>query len=490
MGIIRRQSIKNTIVSLVAAIVGAINMLFIYEILLEPEQLGKIKYLTATAFLLVPFVMLGISQTMLRFFPRFEDREKKHHGILGFGIFYALTGYILYLLVTLICFDFLPDKFQDNYPVISGILLFAVLMTLLGAYLASLKRIVVPSIFNNLWIKIGVPILVVLYHFNFITFDELEWNLITVYAVATIGLLVYVRFMGQLFLKPNLSFLTPKLKSDIKAYTLYSTLGPMGAVLMTQIDQFMVTEILDYSDNGIYTMAVYFGSLFNIPMMSIFSIANPIISDSSDKGDADNIREIYSKSSINLLIIGLLGLMLIWINIDDIFSLMSKGDVYAQGKYVVLFLSTAKVIDMATSVNGAIIAHSKYFRFNLYAILLLGVLNIFANYFFIDSMGINGAAIATLSALTLFNLVKFLYVKKKFNMQPFTLNSVKVLLIFGVVFIVAMSFKISFDNLILSIIVRTLVVGFIFGLLIFTFKVSEDINALVQSIINKIKSWV
>ena len=487
MGVIRRQSIKNTIISFAAALIGAVNMLLIYEILLEPEQLGKIKYLTATAFLLVPFVMLGISTTMLRFFPRFENRDKKHHGILGFGLLYTLTGYILYLLVSLICYDLLPGKFQDNYMVITGILFFAVIMTLLGSYLASLKSIVIPSIFNNLWIKIGVPLLVVLYYYNIISFDELEWNLIAVYAIATIGLFIYIKFMGQLFLRPNLKFLTPELKSDIKSYAIYSTLGPMGAVLMTQLDQFMVTEIMEYSDNGIYVMAVYFGSLFNIPMMSVFSIANPIISDSSDKGDTDNIRKIYEKSSINLLVIGLMGLMLIWLNIDDVFSLMSKGEIYAQGKYVILYLSVAKVIDMATSVNGAIIAHSKYFRFNLYAILLLGLLNILSNYFFINSMGINGAAIATLSALAIFNLVKFFYVIKRFDMQPFTWNSLKAVIIFAVVFTGGMYFDFALDGLMLTILVKIIVLSGIFGLLVYVFKVSEDINGVIHSILNRIK---
>ena len=488
MGIIRRQSIKVTIISFISAFIGAINMLLIYEILLDPDQLGKIKYLTATAFLLVPFVMLGVTTTMLRFFPRFENKDTGHHGVLGFGFLYTCTGFILYIILTLLFFDALPAKFQDNYWIITGILLAAIFMILLSTYLASLKEIVIRTIFNNFWIKIGVPLLVVLYHYDLISFQNLEWNLITVYFIAVVGLLIYIRSLGQLFLRPDFSFPDKELVSEIKTYALYSTLGPMGAVLMTQLDQFMVAEILEFQDNGVYAMAISFGSLFTIPTTSIFSIANPIISESSDKGDRDNIYSIYRKSSINLLVIGLLGLILIWINIDDIYSLMSKGDIYAQGKYVVLFLSIGKVIDMATSVNGAIIAHSKYFRFNLYSLLLLGLLNIVSNYFFIKSYGITGAAIATFSALSLFNLVKLFYVQYRFKMQPFTIQTVKVIIIAVIVYGLTTVLDFTTGITIADIILKSGIVTLVFGIFILVFRISEDINSVVSGVLNRIRS--
>jgi O-antigen/teichoic acid export membrane protein len=486
MGIIQRQSIKNTIISFIAAFVGAVNVLIIYERLLTPDQLGKVKFIVSTAFLLVPFVMLGVTTTMLRFFPKFKNEDKGHHGILGFGLLYTLMGYAIYLLLTFIFFSYLPDKFQSYYGIISILLLFVAFSSVLTSYLASLKKIVVPTFFNNLWVKIGVPGLVIAYYLDWLTFEDVEWNIISVYAIATLGLFFYIKFLGQLFLRPKSEIFDNQLKSDIKAYALYSTLGPMGAVLMTQLDQFMVTEILDFNSGGVYTIAVYFGSLFTIPLMSVFSIANPIISDASDRGDDKEIQNIYKKSSITLMVVGFLLFLLIWTSIDDVFGLMSKGDVYAQGKIVILFLAIAKIVDMSTSVNGAIIAHSKYFRFNLYALLLLGIVNVFANYFFIKSMNINGAALATLSSLTLYNAVKGIYVWKKFKMQPFTGKSLILLGIGAFVFLISLQLTYDFSNAFLAIIIKSIIVGGMFSVLVYVFNISPDINQLIINLIKKI----
>ena len=74
-----------------------------------------------------------------------------------------------------------------------------------------------------------------------------------------------------------------------------------------------------------------------------------------------HIETIYKKSALNLFIIGSFLLLGIWANIDSIFSLLPKSDIYAQGKWVVLLIGLGRVADMMTGLNTEILVNSKTF---------------------------------------------------------------------------------------------------------------------------------
>jgi O-antigen/teichoic acid export membrane protein len=120
------------------------------------------------------------------------------------------------------------------------------------------------------------------------------------------------------------------------------------------------------------------------------------------------------------------------INMDAVYLLMSNGDAYRSGFWVVVFLGIAKLVDMATGLNSQIIGYSKYYKFNFYALIILGLSNAILNYFLIHQTGVSGAALATLISLTLFNMAKLLYVKKKFGIWPFTIQDLYIVILAGI----------------------------------------------------------
>ena len=62
-----------------------------------------------------------------------------------------------------------------------------------------------------------------------------------------------------------------------------------------------------------------------IPGYSIAAISIPLTAQAWEKKDMNEIQNIYSKSSINQLILGGLFFVCVWINIDDIFSYFLKN---------------------------------------------------------------------------------------------------------------------------------------------------------------------
>src|SRR5690606_7632260 len=102
-------------------------------------------------------------------------------------------------------------------------------------------------------------------------------------------------------------------------------------------------------------------------------------------------------------------------------------EVMETGRYVVFFLGLAQVWDMMTGVNNEIIAYSRHYRFTLYLTLLLAVVNIVANLYFIPRYGLTGAAMATCLSLFLYNVVKLVFIRVKMGLQPFTMRLIPVL---------------------------------------------------------------
>ena len=88
MGIVRRQSLLATASSYLGGALGFINkaVLFTRILDLEAGELGLVNLLMEISVLFGQFALLGIGNSILRFFPYFEDEQKGHHGILAFGI--------------------------------------------------------------------------------------------------------------------------------------------------------------------------------------------------------------------------------------------------------------------------------------------------------------------------------------------------------------------------------------------------------------------
>ena len=88
-----------------------------------------------------------------------------------------------------------------------------------------------------------------------------------------------------------------------------------------------------------------------------------------------------------------------------------------------------RVIDLGTGVNSQIITTSIYWRMDVYTGIILLLLGIPLNYILTKELGIIGTAISNLIAITMYNFARFLFLWKKFKMQPFTLKSIYTLLL-------------------------------------------------------------
>lgn len=484
MGVIARQTGKKSVLMLIGALIGVFSTLFIYP--LDQELYGTVQFLIGAVALFAPFAGIGIQALTVRFYPEFSTKRPDTHGFLGLLYLLLTVGIVLFAALSFFIKDAFfsllrfikmdPEVFQNNLAEILVLLCISLYMMRTREYLTNYQKVVVPYLLQDFWVKLLLPVFILLAYLQLLPGDIIVWIFIVCNGFGLLALLYYTHRLGALHISIDWSFLTKERIRTMTNYALFGILGSLSAVMAFQIDKVMVTGFEGMASNGIYSIALFISNVLVIPSKGIIPLVSAQISRLSKDDDYEQIGQLYNKSSITLLIIGLTFFMLIWWNIDDVFGLTPNKDSLMLGKSVVLYLGMAKLIDMVTGVNSQIIAYSRYYRWVFLFVALMGVLTIFSNLYFIPRMGITGAAVATFISLTIYNLLKFLFIWYVFKMQPFQRNTVYVLLLGGVASLLAWLMPPT-PWLLVNIALRSLIIFGLFALPVYHFRLSEDISA-------------
>jgi O-antigen/teichoic acid export membrane protein len=68
LGIVIKQSLRNTVIIYIAFAIGGINALFLYTRFLTDEYYGLVTYLLSTANILMPLTAFGVQYSIVKFF--------------------------------------------------------------------------------------------------------------------------------------------------------------------------------------------------------------------------------------------------------------------------------------------------------------------------------------------------------------------------------------------------------------------------------------
>ena len=481
MGIIRNQSIKNSVSFYIGMTIGAVNTILIYPNVFndQPDHWGLLSILVAYATLVGTFSSLGIPKTFIRFFPAIIEKGQLCFLSLIiplFGFLLSCIGYWMFkdeLFVLLNASQLLQDNFFYIFLLVFFISFYDVLTSISRSYLDAST----PIFLNEIFLKSYSLILLVLHGYKLFDFTTFLQLYVCGFLFKFLLLLFILQFIkGNLFFKLSLGALKIK---EIVVYGFYVLIGGASVIFVSRLDMIMIGAFLGLEHVAFYTLAFYIGSVIKVPGKSIISISVPLLAKAWEEQDFKQIQTIYSKSSINQLIIGGLFFLCIWINIDAIFSILPEK--FSHGKWVVLCIGLAQLFNVATGVNGAIIINSKYYKYDLYTNLILVVITLISNYLLIPKYGINGAAMATALSVLLFNLIRLILIKLKMNLQPFSLKTLYTILILIAIYGISLYLPLS-GNLYLDVVWKTFVVVAIFIPLLLSLELSEDINKLVVDV--------
>jgi O-antigen/teichoic acid export membrane protein len=192
-------------------------------------------------------------------------------------------------------------------------------------------------------------------------------------------------------------------------------------------------------------------------------------------GNRTGIQSIYRKSCINLSIAGIAIGGLLLINVNNLVEFLPEQ--YAIIGLPILLLVIGRWINLAGGLNAQIIQTSKYLTYDFAANLILSLIAIPLNFFLIKYYGILGAAIANLVVWSVYNMIRYIYLLRKFGLQPFTSKNAEVFLL-GILLIAGIYFIPKFTNLYVDAVWRSGLFVFIFGWLLLKRSYSDEINQL------------
>jgi O-antigen/teichoic acid export membrane protein len=494
MGLVIRQSIFTTIIGYAGVLVGYINLLYLYPRFLEPEQVGTLRTIQDAAILFSPFAQFGVSLSIFRFFPQFAKDKASGSSFITLLLLVALSGFGVFLVVFKIFEERILSYYQDNareiisYTSVVLWLTFVMLITaVMEAYSKSLLKTVVPNLLKEVVIRVMMAILVTVYFLGYLTFDQFIIATVLAWLTSLLLLMGYLISEGALSLSSNFATMEKGKIREILLYSLFSFAGAAGMILIGKIDSLMVAALAGLTPVAVYTTAFYMASVIEIPKKAITSVTMPLIARAFEKNDLPDIQTLYRKTSINQFIIGSLLLIGIYINLDNVFALIPRREIYEAGKWVVVLVGIGKLADMAFGPSSEIIVLSRYFAFNIILIVLLAVVVITANNLLIPLYGINGAAIAAAMALIVFNAVKFIFIWIKLGIQPFTYATLKLIAIAAVV-LFANTWIPELPWGIADIAMRSAIATILFGGAVYFLRVSPDANELLARTWGRVRS--
>ena len=483
MGVIKKQSISNSIIFYIGMFIGAVNTVLIYPNVFneQPEHWGLIQLLIAYAMVLSTFSSFGFPKIIIKFFPTLKEKGNLIFSSFLFPLLGILFFFLIYYFFKDQIFDLLniAPILRDNFVYIFFLVFCISFYDILTSISRSSLDAVTPVIFNEFFLKTFTLIILIVHGFKIIDFNQFLLLYIFGYLSKLIFLLYFQISKKRISISLKFNQLDFK---KILTFGLFVFAGGLSIILVTRLDMIMIGYLLDLENVAFYTLAFFIGNAIAVPGRSVITISVPLIAQAWQKNDLKEIGVIYSKSAINQLIISGFFFVLIWLNIDDVFSLLPTK--FTQGKWVVFYIGLAQLVNMACGVNGAIIVNSDYYKFDLNTNLFLLIVTIITNIILIPIYGIDGAAMATAISLLLFNFIRVILIYVKMKIHPFSNSSLyTIVILLGTYFICDFIFLSS--NVYLNIIIRSLISLIIFFPLCLKFNLSEDISKLYNQILKR-----
>ncbi len=491
MGIVLKQSFKNTLFIYLGFAFGGVNTLFLYTRFLEDEYYGLVTFLLSSSNLLMPLIALGIHHTIVKFFSSYFVKEEKDK-FLSSVLFLPLLIAIPMGFLGTVFYEQISDYLSVKNPIIKNYTFVIYLVAFTCAYFEvfyAWAKVQFQSVFGNilkeLWNRVVVMLLLFAVYFEFITKPEFIYYLTAAYFLR---MLVMMFYAFSLYF-PKFTFSRPENFKEILRFSLYIILAGSAGAIILDIDKFMIPGKESLEKAAYYSVAVFIGSFIEAPSRAMLNILQPLTSKTLNEENNAEVASLYKKSSINLLLISGFFFVLINANVHQLFNLLPQE--YAGGALVVFMISFVKMYNGFLGNNGAIINNSKYYKVTLPFSLVMAFSVYFLNklfYYELD-LGTDGLALATLIVIFCANTGKLFFVKKKFSMTPFTTKTFAMLVIITGLYLVFSFWDFNVDSVylfdfpihpIINIALKSTLIIVVYFFLIIKLDISNDITRLYK----------
>jgi O-antigen/teichoic acid export membrane protein len=210
---------------------------------------------------------------------------------------------------------------------------------------------------------------------------------------------------------------------DILGVSLPMLLASSLMLVMQWTDTVMLGIFKSEADVGVYNVALKVAALTSITLFAVNGIAAPKFAEFYGRGDMEGLGTVVRQST--KLIFWTSFPILVATFLFPAFILGIFGAEFRAGVYALLILAFGQFINSISGSVGYILQMTGKHKVFQNIILAATVINIVLNAILIPRYGINGAALASLVSMGIWNLFSVLYIKINFNFSTIYLPLIK-----------------------------------------------------------------
>ncbi|RYF81002.1 MAG: lipopolysaccharide biosynthesis protein [Chitinophagaceae bacterium] len=390
---------------------------------------------------------MGMTAFITKFYPYYNAHlPPKKNDQLTIALLAPCVGFLLVIVLGLAFKDTvvkifanspeLPKYYYWLFPFGFGYTIFMVL----DAYSWQLHKAVLSNFLKEVAFRGFVTVLILLTAFHLITeFETFIGFYSFIYLVLVLYLLLYFHRRNLLHFSFQRSIVTRRFKKKIIALLAFVWSGGLMFSLASVIDTIFIAAILPNGMGaaGVFTFGQYIASLVQAPQRAVIAASTGPLSQAWREKDLEKLKKVYHRSSINLLLFSCAMFTLVWLNFEDGVKTFHLQSAYLDAKWVFFYFGLTRIVDMGTGVNAQIITTSTKWRFDFITGLILLGLMLPLNFFLTKSIGLLGPAIAALISFTIYNAIRYVYLLRKFKMQPFNYKTLYAILLTAGCFVIA-----------------------------------------------------
>ncbi len=221
-------------------------------------------------------------------------------------------------------------------------------------------------------------------------------------------------------------------------------------------------------------------------LMSVNNMFAPTISSLYHKGELEKLAGLYKSLTKWIISINLVAFALILLLSKEILWLF--GPEFIVGSYALILVSIGQVVNSSVGSAGYILTMTGFPKVALYINIFSAGINIVLNFFLIPAFGIVGAATASLISIGIANILRLIFVFKKYKIHPYDKKVIIIVaIIVGDYLILYFLKKIVVTNNVAELIVFTVIFLIIFISCYKYFILSSDDKIIINAFMKKVK---
>jgi len=249
-------------------------------------------------------------------------------------------------------------------------------------------------------------------------------SIVPFYAYATnliiVSILAFVVFRSALKVKIEENVeeeIEEKSLKNILAVAMPLMFAQSVQFIMAWTDKLMIGNMMTAEDVGVYGVAFRLSMFASISLMAINSIASPKFAEMYGDNNIEGLKKVAQQST-KMIFWSTLPLVILFFMFPELL-LGFFGEQFKIGVYAFLLLSFGKLISSFSGSVGNLLQMTGKQLIYMNVLLVGAIINVLLNYFLIPIYGINGAAIASMTSIIIWNLTMVYYVKKELGFLTF-----------------------------------------------------------------------